>query len=142
MIYLDTGCLLKLYYPEPESERIAKLVRGENLAFLPRHELEISNALELKRFRREASAAEVRATADLLEEDRQAGVLYRPSVGWEDVLRAATALARAHTRSLGCRSLDIVHCAAAGSLRATAFVTTDVRQRKLALKIGLDCPRV
>jgi len=32
VIYLDTGCLLKLYYPEPESEAVAKLVATELLA--------------------------------------------------------------------------------------------------------------
>ena len=64
MIYLDTGCLLKLYYPD----------------------LEISNALELKLFRKEAKPSQVRATRALVEEDLRDGVLHRASVSWDDIL--------------------------------------------------------
>jgi predicted nucleic acid-binding protein len=142
LIYLDTGCLLKLYYPEPESPRVVSLVSGQTIAFVALHELELSNALELKVFRKEASSAQTKATIALIEQDARAGVLYRPQLIWDDVLRAATVLAKTHTRTLGCRSLDILHCAAADSLSATCFVTTDARQRKLALKIGLSCPSV
>ena len=142
MIYLDTGCLLKLYYPEPESPRIVKLVSGKTIAFVALHELELSNALELKVFRTEATSAQTRMTSALVEEDARAGILYRPSLIWDDVLSEATLMAKAHTPALGCRSLDILHCAAAHSLSATSFVTTDARQRKLALKVGFACPRV
>src|SRR5262249_11780096 len=62
MIYLDTGCLLKLYYPEPESARVARLVGASPIAFIALHELELSNALELKLFRRDARAPQVAAT--------------------------------------------------------------------------------
>lgn len=142
MIYLDTGCLLKLYFPEPDSARIVKLVSRSAIAFVALHDLELSNALELKAFRKEASAKQIKATSALIEQDALAGVLYRPSLIWEDVLRDATLLAKAHTRRLGCRSLDILHCASAFNLSATSFVTTDARQRQLALKMGLHCPNV
>lgn len=46
MIYLDTGCLLRLYYPEPESPRVAKLVAVDTIAIVGLHELELANALE------------------------------------------------------------------------------------------------
>jgi len=140
VIYLDTGCLLKLYYPEPESERVAKLVSGEAIALVALHELEFANALELKVFRKEATRAQVRATSELLEADARAGIFHRPALSWADVLQEATAMARAHTRTFGCRSLDILHCAAARSLSAESFITTDVRQRRLANKVGLSCP--
>lgn len=142
MIYLDTGCLLKLYYPEPESARVASLVSGNVIAFLPLHELELSNALELKVFRKEATAVQVRQTSALLVQDVQTGALHRPTLAWEEVLTEAMSMAKAHTRFLGCRSLDILHCAAAQRLSASSFVTTDARQRKLAQKLGLRCPNV
>jgi uncharacterized protein len=142
VIYLDTGCLLKLYYPEPESSRVAALVSGEVIPFVALHELELSNALALKLYRKEATASQVRATTALVEEDLRASVLHRPVVRWEDLWREAATLARTHTRSVGCRSLDILHCAAAQSLAATSFVTTDTRQRRLASKLGLRCPAV
>ncbi len=142
MIYLDTGCLVKLYYPEPESAKLAALVTGEVIVFVPLHGLELANALELKLFRKEARPAQVRGTHALIEADLRTGVLHRPSIVWEDVLEDATTLARTHTRTMGCRSLDILHCAAARRLSATAFITTDARQSRLALAMGVRCPTV
>lgn len=142
MIYLDTGCLVKLYYPEPESAQVATLVAGQPIVYLALHELELRNALELKLFRKEARPAQVRAVRALVAEDSRAGTLHRPDLSWDEVLEEATAFAISHTRKLGCRSLDILHCAAARLLSVTAFVTTDDRQRRLAAKIGLTCPAV
>jgi hypothetical protein len=142
VIYLDTGCLLKLYYPEPESRRVASLVARTPISFLGLHELELSNALALKLFRKEATPAQVRMTNALVESDVQSGVLHRPALAWEDVLREATAMANTHTRRIGCRSLDILHCAAARGVAADSFLTTDSRQRELALRVGLKCPVV
>ena len=142
MIYLDTGCLLKLYYPELESPRVAKLVSDQVVALILLHELELSNALELKVFRKEAKPAQMRATHVLVGDDIRAGILHRPHVIWEEVLEDAQALAKAHTRAIGCRSLDLLHYSAARSLSATSFITTDARQRRLAMAIGLACPAV
>jgi predicted nucleic acid-binding protein len=142
LIYLDTGCLLKLYYPEPESPRVSRLVSGETIAFVALHELELSNALELKLFRKEATPAQAKTTGVVIAQDARAGILYRPNLVWDDVFKQASALAKAHTRALGCRSLDILHCVVAHGLAATSFVTTDARQRKLAIKLGLHCPSV
>jgi predicted nucleic acid-binding protein len=140
MIYLDTGCLLKLYYPEPESPRVVKLVAARVIALTLLHELELANALELKLFRREAKRSQIRATHALLEQDIRAGTLYRAPVHWEAVLHDAKTLAQPNTRAGGCRSLDVLHCAIARSLTASSFVTTDLRQRRLARAIGLACP--
>ncbi len=142
MIYVDTGCLLKLYYPEPESLLVAGLVAGRPIALSSVHELELSNALELKLFRKEARPAQVNAIHALVEEDTRSGVLYRPTVVWEDVLHQATALAKRYNRKLGCRSLDIIHCSIALSLSATSFITTDKKQRRFATTIGLSCPAI
>ena len=142
MIYLDTGCLLKLYYPEPESRRVVELVAGNPIVYLSLHELEATNALQLKRYRKEATASQVDKTRQLLTHDLQAGVLHRPALSAEDLLQDSVVTAGAYTGSIGCRSLDILHCVAARHLAATSFVTTDKRQRKLATKLGLHCPSV
>lgn len=142
MIYLDTGCLVKLYFPEPESPRVSRLVSAQVIALVLLHELELSNALELKLFRKEAKPSQTRATQAVVEDDVRAGVLHRPNVIWQDVLRDAQTLARTHTRAIGCRSLDLLHCSAARRISATSFITTDARQRRLAMAIGLVCPIV
>jgi predicted nucleic acid-binding protein len=142
VIYLDTGCLLKLYYPEPESSRIAELVHEQVVALTSLHDLEARNALELKIFRKEAKPAQVRAVQALMAGDLRLGVLHRPALVWDDVFETSRALAQSHTRKLGCRSLDILHCSAARHLSVTSFVTTDDRQRRLASAIGLSCPAI
>ena len=45
MIYLDTGCLVKLYYPEPDSAKVVARVAARPIWFTPLHELEFANAL-------------------------------------------------------------------------------------------------
>jgi len=142
VIYLDTGCLLKLYYPEADSARVVQLVMGQVIAFVLLHELELANAIELKLFRKEARPGQARAMIALVEQDVRAGVLHRPSMIWDDVLRDSRTLARTHTRKIGCRSLDIMHCSAALGLSASFFISTDARQRRLATAIGLTCPVV
>ena len=58
--------------------------------------------------------------------------------GWEQVFQEAVRLAEQHTGSLGCRSLDVLHCAAARILGVSEFISTDARQKKLATAIGLN----
>ena len=48
-----TGCLLKLYYPEPESAAVVAAVAGEAVIFTPLHEMEMVTAMQLKVFRGE-----------------------------------------------------------------------------------------
>lgn len=142
MIYLDTGCLLKLYFPEPDSPSVVALVAGHSIAFTALHDLELSNALQLKLFRREAKPAQVRATRAVVEDDLRAGTLHRPAIAWSDTFELAKAASVERTRTIGCRSLDVLHCAAALTLSAEAFVTTDRRQLRLATALGLKCPSV
>jgi hypothetical protein len=47
-------------------------------------------------------------------------------------------LAEQHTGLLGCRSLDVLHCAAARILGVSEFISTDARQKKLATAMGLN----
>jgi predicted nucleic acid-binding protein len=137
MIYLDTGCLVKLYYPEPESQKVAALVAGKSICFNPLHELELTNALHLKLFHRTASPAQVQAAAELVAADVKSGVLLQAVANWEKVFRSATDLARQHSSSFGCRSLDVLHCASALVLEAAEFVSMDARQKQLADAMGL-----
>jgi hypothetical protein len=59
--YLDTGCFVKLYYPEPDSAKVVGLIQGKALGHTPLHELEFTNALQLKVFLKSATAAQVTA---------------------------------------------------------------------------------
>ena len=138
MTYLDTGCFVKLYYPEPDSAQVVALIQGKALCHTLLHELEFMNALELKVFLKSATAAQVTAARALVEADLKAGVLVSPSGEWKDIFTEAAKLAEQHTGTVGCRSLDILHCAAARVLAASEFISTDARQRKLAVAMGLN----
>jgi predicted nucleic acid-binding protein len=96
VIYLDTGCLLKLYYPEPNSAAVAAAVSAKVIIFTPLHELETVSALQLKRFRGEATAEQAEAAMRLVREDLGIGKLARSPVDRSAVLHDAAELARAH----------------------------------------------
>ena len=66
------------------------------------------------------------------------GVLVSARSEWENVFQEAVKLAEQHTGVFGCRSLDVLHCAAAKVLAASEFISTDGRQKKLAAAMGLN----
>ena len=137
MLYLDTGCLVKLYYPEPESAAVAAAVAGEAIVFTPLHELEMVTALQLKVFRGEAQPGQAMAAAGLVSDDVAAGKLVKVETDWPPAWGEAARLAQTYAASVGCRSLDILHCALAEALRATLFVSSDARQITLARQTAL-----
>jgi predicted nucleic acid-binding protein len=137
--YLDSSALIKLYVLEADSDRVSAYTRAlpHPVPFTHLHELEMKNALQLKRFRREAAARAVDASVQAIDEDFAAGVLSRPELNWFDVFRRAQELAFEHSPKIGCRSLDLLHVASAFLLEATTFLTFDDRQSRLARASGL-----
>ena len=138
MTYLDTGCFVKLYYPETDSAQVIALIQGKPICHTPLHELEFVNALQLKVFLKNAIPQQVAAARALVEADLKSGVLASAGGDWPNIFREAVKLAEQHTGTVGCRSLDILHCAAAKLLAATEFISTDTRQKKLATAMGLN----
>ncbi len=92
MIYLDTGCLVKLYYPEPESPRVVAAVQGKVICYTRLHELEFTNALRLKMFHKNADAAQVMGAEALVSADLASGVLVAPVASWDNVFQEAQTL--------------------------------------------------
>ena len=102
-------------------------------------ELELTNAIELRVFRRELTVSEVKAALAAFESDVGDGVFTvvpTPATMYE----RARQLARAHTAKMGTRTLDILHVAAALVLKADSFYTFDWRQRDLAKSENLSAP--
>jgi hypothetical protein len=104
--------------------------------------MEVVNALRLRLFRREARQRMVEATLARLQEDLHDGTLHRPAVDWAGTLSKAIELANQHTARLGCRSLDVLHVAAAVLSGSRRFVTADRRQSQVARRAGLQTTRV
>jgi len=143
-LWLDSSALVSLYVPEPRSERVARVVRrtGEPIVFSQLHELEVTNALRLRLFRREAPRPLIDATIARLHEDLREGALHRTAIDWPLTMAKASELANDHSTRLGSRSLDILHVAAALLSGSRHFVTADTRQGQLARRVGLRTTRL
>jgi hypothetical protein len=82
--YLDTSSLVALYYPEAKTARLEAHLRRRRsrLPFTWLHELELTNSLQLKVFRREGTDATVAATLAAVRSDVQAGTFFRAQIAW------------------------------------------------------------
>lgn len=136
--YLDTSALLKLYYPEPETEIVSEWVRKNRrpVLFTLFHELELKNAIFLKEFRKEISSKDARRILKNIDDDLKKGLLMRPLLNWGAAFAQAVKITRM-SKGLGCRSLDILHVAVALSLKCSLCLTFDERQKKLFKKVRL-----
>jgi len=101
------------------------------------HRVELVTAWELKVFRKEIPVELVEQALGHLDEDIAAGIWEPPAYDLADVFAQAESLGRRHVSSLGARSLDILHVAAARLLAKTEFVTADARQADLAKAVGM-----
>jgi predicted nucleic acid-binding protein len=108
----------------------------EPVLLTPLGELEMTNALELRVFRRELTAAQRDAARPAFREDIASGVYVvkpLPTAAFEMAQR----IARAKTAKVGTRTVDILHVASALVFEATKFHTFDIRQAELASQAGL-----
>jgi len=138
--YADSSFLASCYVADANTAKAkAWLSRtGTPLIFTALHALEVRNAFKLGVFRGLFSAADAAATWVNLEKDLRSGRLIRTAVNWPVAFRIAARLSEQHSAVTGTRSLDILHIAAAKTLRAVELVSFDTRQRTLAAAIGLN----
>jgi predicted nucleic acid-binding protein len=131
--YADTSFLVSLYTPDNNSAEAASRMRQMPLPVIVTSfgELELANALQLRLFRHELPAAQTRAAYAAFRDDVNAGLfLIKPMS--DEVYAQARRLTQRWTRTLGTRTLDIIHVASALALEAESFHTFDQRQRRLA----------
>jgi hypothetical protein len=137
--YVDPSALLKLYIHEPQSAAMSawrSRTRGA-LPITPHGRLEIVNGICLAAFRTVIDPEAMRDALASFDEDVAEGRYAQVDVPWRATLRRAAELSRLRTPALGCRSLDVLHVAAALELGLGAFVTFDRRQQQLARAAGL-----
>ncbi len=137
--YADSSFLVALYLPEAHAAAAQRSLQRlpQPLGVTPLHELEVRNAMRLRRFRREISEAEYEAALADWAADHAAGILATVPVPWPATWREAERLSATQTPALGCRSLDLLHVACALAVGAKTFLTFDDRQRQLAQQAGL-----
>ena len=95
------------------------------------------NAFALGVFRRVLTAAQAGAAWLDVERDLRSGRLVPHPVNWTPVYRSAAQCAAAHSPTIGCRSLDVLHVALAKTLKVTESFTFDARQKALAMAVGM-----
>jgi predicted nucleic acid-binding protein len=137
-VYADTSFLVSLYVLDANSERAAVYMQQAKLPILLTTfgELELTNAISLRLFRRELSPSKVKAVHALIHKDQADGVLQSkplPTSNFEKGMQ----MARRRTPQLGTRTLDILHVASALELKAEMFYTFDHNQARLARAEGL-----
>lgn len=138
-VYADPSALLKLYIHEAESAAMSAW-RARTAGALPlthHGRLEIVNGICLAAFRKVIGRPAMIDALASFDEDWVERRYVHVDLLWRATLRRADDLGRVHTPRLGCRTLDVLHVAAALELGLRSFVTFDQRQRQLAQAAGL-----
>lgn len=139
--YGDSSFIVSLYLQQESSPVAAAFMQrhGEALPFTPWHRLEVRNAIRLAVFHKLIDAQQSKTQLKQVDADlRDETLLVHAPVDWVAVLREAEKMGAAHSESLGCRSGDLLHVAAAVELGFDQFLTFDERQRKMAKAAGLS----
>ena len=144
MLYVDTSAIVKLYFKEAYSRDTSYWLKAndEAIPLTSFHELELINAIQLKKFRNEITPDQTRLIISRLEEHEMSGIYYRPQLDWSAIFIQAIDLSKKHSAIIGSRSLDILHVASALSINADRFLTFDERQIRLAELAGLKIVNV
>jgi len=137
-VYADTSFLVSLYVLDANSERAATHIQQAKLPILLTTfgELELTNAISLRLFRRELTPSKGKAARALIHKDFVDGVLLNKPLTTSNFEKAMQ-MARRRTPQLRTRTLDILHVASALELKAEIFYTFDHNQARLARAEGL-----
>jgi hypothetical protein len=138
-VYADTSLLISYYILDSNSVSARGFINAmpDPLLFTGLLRLEMRNAVALGVFRRVLTAAQAGAAWLDVERDLRSGRLVPHPVNWTPVYRSAAQYAAAHSPTIGCRSLDLLHVTLAKTLKVREFFTFDVRQKSLALALGM-----
>ena len=140
--YADTGFLCSLHAPDAHTARAVARMKRQTLPlpFTWLHQLEFRNALRLRVFRGEIRAAQRDASLNTMLADLASGVLVTAAPPLNETMTEAERLSALHSETLGTRSLDVLHVAAALVLGLAQVLTFDARQAALARAAGLKTP--
>src|SRR3954469_20714689 len=121
--YFDSAIIVKLYVQETTSPDAIRLVGAyvAPYALTQWQALEVRNAIRLKAFRAEITDAEMNQSIAAFEQDIATGRWRRPAYTAATVEQKADELSAGHSALLGCRTLDIIHVAAALVLGTKEF---------------------
>ncbi len=138
--YFDTGVALKLVVEEPLSPVVRGFVERRRIPVLFSRlvELEIECALQALLFRQIISGEQLAEARALVRQLVHRGQFRKVDLSLDKVATETLSLAPVCTAGTGCRTLDLMHVAAAKMLSCAEFVTTDQRQIAAARLCGLQ----
>ena len=138
--YVDSSVAQALYVPGPASLRVSRWRRsiGDAIPLTQFGYAELTNAVAQAQHRHILDAHGTRGAFAALAHDLAEGHLRLHDLLWRRSLDRTAELGRAHTITLGTRTLDVLHVASALELGARTFVTYDTRQAALAKAVGLQ----
>ena len=137
--FADTGFVASLYLKESTSAPARAAIQAAPvvLPLTPLAALELRNAFNRAVQRQRITAAQRDALWQDVEADIASGFLVLTPVPADELHHKARQLSDRYTPTLGTRSLDLLHVAAALVLEAKVFFSFDDRQRKAATSEGL-----
>lgn len=138
--YADTGFIVSLYKEESTSAD-ANSVMGNTeppVLISDLSVLEFRNAMNLAVFRNEINDDARVLILERFASDQEAGVFQTLPIPSSELYPTSARLSDTHSSTLGTRSLDLMHLAAALTLGADTFLSFDSRQRAAAQAEGLD----
>jgi hypothetical protein len=137
--FADTGFLASLYLKESTSAPAQGAMQAAPvvLPLTPLVELELRNTLNRSVQRQRITSAQRDALWQDVEADIARGFLVPTPLASDKLHHTARQLSDRYTPTLGTRSLDLLHVAAALVLETRLFFSFDDRQRKTAASEGL-----
>ena len=136
--YIDSSALVPVYVTERFSQSARSVIRtARQVPFTAIHHLEVANAFELLVGRDLITRDECHAVLMQLQDDLGNQRLVPMSLDLDRVFADAQELSRLYTAKFLARSLDLLHVAAAHTLRCMKFVSADDRQLAVARASGL-----
>jgi predicted nucleic acid-binding protein len=144
-LYLDSSLLVRLYVWEQNSPAVVSLVesRKQPLVMTRHLSLEVQTAIRHQIFRKTLSAGKAKQAIHHFARDVGLSYVFnQPDLDMHRVYGRALGISRDWADTLGVRTLDILHIAAALELELNEFATGDERQAKLAEKCGLNVTRL
>jgi predicted nucleic acid-binding protein len=133
--YADSSFIVALYLQQQSSPKAIGLLEryGQALPFTPWHRLEVRNAVRLAVWHKVIDRVLAKTQLKQLDTDlKEEALLVHQTIDWTDVLRGAENLGAAHNQTIGCRSAELFHIAAARTLGCDTFFTFDDQQAAMA----------
>lgn len=139
--YLDTSVLLSLHLRDVNFASAVVIMRIERgVVWTPWQKVEFGNALRALVARGTLSWADVRKVERAVRASITGGDMTPRPLPAYALWEAAEQLSSTHTATIGVRTLDLLHVAAACVVNAERFYTFDNRQYALARAAGLAVP--